>query len=653
MKTVIFIFISLISFSALMDLNAQVAINNSSTSPDPSAQLDISSTEKGMLIPRMTREERNDISSPATGLIIFQSNENAGFYYYDGSSWIPVGKEVIAIDDLLDGIGDNNNVFLGNGSGLLNEGVNNNNVGVGIETMANNSTGIFNSTLGHSALYSNTIGSYNTALGASALYGNSIGYSNVAVGNESLWNNLSGSNNVALGTAALRSNQSKSNLVAVGDSALFNNNISSFPGIQSQENTAIGSKSLFSNTSGYYNTAVGYRSMYSNSGGSSNVAIGWRALDSNTSGASNVALGLNAMRMNTTGHGNSANGYGALANNSHGDYNTAHGYLALLTNLAGNYNSAVGYKCLYFVSTGNYNTALGSSSLLSMATGDNNVALGAWADQFNQGGSNNVTIGFEAGRQINYHNASGNVFIGYRAGYNSLGNNRLYIENSESESPLIYGEFDNNKVKINGDCKISGEITINNYTLPAEDGTTGQVLETDGSGNVNWTYPSQLHYVGELIGTNGEDGIVFWVDQSGEHGLICTNGSLNSVTGIQWYNGSNVLTGASSDFDGQANTDDIIAEQGAGSYAASLCADYSSTNTNVGDWYLPSIQEFKELVQSIYEIYRATNFDSFLRLDYWTSTEFSNNTALSCDLDGVTSYSPKSNLYRVVAIRAF
>ena len=543
MKAVIFIISSIVLFSLSNDLNAQVAISNSSSSPDPSAQLDVSSSEKGILIPRMTGEERNGIISPATGLMIFQTDQIEGFYYFDGTDWIPVGKELIAIDDLLDGIGTPSSIYLGDGSGILNVGVSNQNVALGVASMANNSTGFFN-------------------------------------------------------------------------------------------------------------TAVGYRSLHSNSNGSSNVSIGWRALDSNTGGASNVAIGLNTMRLNSTGFGNTASGYSALSHNSNGDYNTVHGYEALSTNQAGDHNSAVGYQSLYF-STGSYNTALGSSSLLSMATGSNNVALGAWADQFNQGGSNNVILGFEAGRQIDNHNASGNVFIGHRAGYNSLGSNKLYIENSDSNAPLIYGEFDNNKVKINGDCEIAGEFTISNYTLPAEDGTTGQVLETDGSGNVSWAYPSQVHYVGEKIGTNGADGIVFWVDHTGEHGLICSAGVLSLVTGIQWYNGSDVLTGASSDYDGATNTGDIIDVQGSGSYAASICAEYSTPNTNPGDWYLPSIQEFRELAGSVYEIYRATNFENFLRLDYWTSTEFSDQTALSCDLDGVTSYTDKATLYRVIAIRAF
>ena len=56
--------------------------------PDASAALDITSTTGGLLVPRMTETQRDAISSPAaTGLMIYQTDGTAGFYYYNGSSW--------------------------------------------------------------------------------------------------------------------------------------------------------------------------------------------------------------------------------------------------------------------------------------------------------------------------------------------------------------------------------------------------------------------------------------------------------------------------------------------------------------------------------------------------------------------------------------
>lgn len=67
---------------------AQVGINTDNSNPDPSAMLDVKSSDKGVLIPRMTQAERDLISSPATGLMIYQTDQTTGFYYYSGSGWI-------------------------------------------------------------------------------------------------------------------------------------------------------------------------------------------------------------------------------------------------------------------------------------------------------------------------------------------------------------------------------------------------------------------------------------------------------------------------------------------------------------------------------------------------------------------------------------
>jgi hypothetical protein len=64
------------------------SINTDGSTANPSAMLDVKSTSKGVLIPRMTRTERNALVSPATGLLIFQSGpDSIGFHYYDGAKW--------------------------------------------------------------------------------------------------------------------------------------------------------------------------------------------------------------------------------------------------------------------------------------------------------------------------------------------------------------------------------------------------------------------------------------------------------------------------------------------------------------------------------------------------------------------------------------
>jgi len=64
-----------------------VGIGDASFTPEASAMLDVKSTTKGMLTPRMTEVQRDAISNPATGLLIFQIDNASGFYYEDGATW--------------------------------------------------------------------------------------------------------------------------------------------------------------------------------------------------------------------------------------------------------------------------------------------------------------------------------------------------------------------------------------------------------------------------------------------------------------------------------------------------------------------------------------------------------------------------------------
>lgn len=74
---------------AMSSVNAQnVGINANGATPNASAILDVSSTDKGLLAPRMTQTQRNAITTPATGLLIYQTDNTPGFYYYNGSGWV-------------------------------------------------------------------------------------------------------------------------------------------------------------------------------------------------------------------------------------------------------------------------------------------------------------------------------------------------------------------------------------------------------------------------------------------------------------------------------------------------------------------------------------------------------------------------------------
>ncbi|MGQ0739405.1 MAG: tail fiber domain-containing protein [Bacteroidota bacterium] len=94
--------------------------------PSPSAKLDINSVGSGLLIPRMTEAQKNSISSPATGLILYQTNNTAGFYFYNGSAW----ERLITPASLPA------NLWLTNGNHIYNS--NTGNVGIGTNSPASN-----------------------------------------------------------------------------------------------------------------------------------------------------------------------------------------------------------------------------------------------------------------------------------------------------------------------------------------------------------------------------------------------------------------------------------------------------------------------------------------------------------------------------------
>ncbi len=89
MRTLLFSLLSTVALLPGIHSFAQkgVAINTTGADAASSAMLDVSSFIKGVLIPRMTAAQRTAIASPATGLLVYQDDGTAGFYYYDGAAW--------------------------------------------------------------------------------------------------------------------------------------------------------------------------------------------------------------------------------------------------------------------------------------------------------------------------------------------------------------------------------------------------------------------------------------------------------------------------------------------------------------------------------------------------------------------------------------
>ena len=141
-------------------------------------------------------------------------------------------------------------------------------------------------------------------------------------------------------------------------------------------------------------------------------------------------------------------------------------------------------------------------------------------------------------------------------------------------------------------------------------------------------------------------GIIFYVDGSGEHGLVVSES--NQSNSLRWFNGSYLLVNAVENTvgKGQINTDSIIAVQGTGEYAASACANLSLNGYN--DWFLPSRNELNLLFQ------QRNQIGGFTEGYYWSSTEYDTTHAWNQYFPyGPQYYADKSDSACVRAIRAF
>lgn len=497
MKKQLFLFITATMLNYIvMPLSAQVAINTDGSAPDNSAMLDVKSTSKGLLAPRMTLVQRDAILNPANGLIIFCTDNNqfysnygtpvSPFWLVMNSQWLTSGGNIAyfggnvgigtltpatLVDisggnnwDLINGEGD---FRIGNGLYRLKLGVALSGGGSGaVGIMQTGQTGGYNvlslGSQGHNLLFLNGstqkvgIGTDNPATSfdvhgtfsvvdgtqgaGKVLTSDATGKTSWTNGSGSCWS-LSGNSGTSTGSNSIGTTDNVPLVLKV-------NNLPAGKIDQILYNTSFGYISMFSNTTGSFNSANGYKALYSNTTGLNNVANGYQALYSNTTGNYNVAEGSNTLIYNTTG-----------------SYNTACGYNALDLNTTGMYNTALGMYSSYSTNDG-YNTSVG------YAAGDNftfsgSTFVGAEAFPTNDGLSNCMALGYSARVDASNKVVVGNTSIssiGGYTGWTTFPSDSRYKKNVSDNVPGI--EFIRLLKPVTYNLDISAINTIQDKNIP-------------------------------------------------------------------------------------------------------------------------------------------------------------------------------------------
>jgi len=592
-KNILFIITFLFYVTASAQNNISIS-DDATYNADASAMLDVFSTTKGMLVPRMTTSQRESITNPATGLLVFDTDFSS-FFFYENSNWqnlsnsseslwsqnSSTGDIYFNTSDKNVGIGTNNPVSklavvansganpddplfeIKDESGnsifsVTSEGVrvyvkdfeDSKGVSGGFAVgkygaakgmpdttflmVTPDSTRVYSqeSTKGVSGGFA--VGKYGSAKGTAENYmhitpenylighraGDSIttGINNIYFGYESGISNKEGQNNVFIGFNTGLEVGYGSNNVFIGNAAgkglnvfgpetphanVFIGNESGYNITYGFRNTFLGDHAGYSTTSGNSNVFIGRVAGYNSDNSYANIFIGDAAGYSNKSADNNIfigqAAGYNSGLSETGGNNNVFIGKNAGTNNDTGQNNCYIGndagrdnnntYNVMFGNGAGTFATNVMRSTFLGYHAGNHsnsndNTYIGMGAGKNTESGKENVYIGSGTGYWGESGSYNVIIGKNAAR-LNTGESLGNknIIIGYEAASNFAGiSEKLIIENSDSNTPLIYGDFENDYLQINGTLNIN-----NSYTFPNIDGNNGDILTTDGMGNITWT----------------------------------------------------------------------------------------------------------------------------------------------------------------------
>ena len=195
----------------------------------------------------------------------------------------------------------------------------------------------------------------------------------------------------------------------------------------------------------------------------------------------------------------------------------------------------------------------------------------------------------------------------------------------------------------------SGTITVTGLTNGTSYTFTVKATNAAGTGTASGASNSVTPMSPIVIGQAYQGGIIFYIDGTGNHGLIAATADQSSeiIWAIAAYQNTSVPGTLTTIGSGSANTNKIIAQNGAGiTYAAGLARAY--TGGGYSDWFLPSLDELNQMY-----VQKAA-IGGFVNEYYWSSSEtYGGFVSLQRFTTGLQGYTVKSGTFSMRAVRAF
>lgn len=435
-----------------------VGINDDNTAPDNSAMLDVKSTSKGVLIPRVpltSTAVAAPVAAPATSLLVYNTQTagdvTPGFYYWNGTQWVRLASAAstgdawlltgnAGTDPTINFVGTTDNqplLFRVNGmqAGFLQDLPMGANTYFGVQTGESNATGTGNTAVGNQTLRAAPDGINNVAIGGWAMLNATDVRRNVVVGHSSGQGLTSSGDNTIIGYNA------GNNPILASHNTLIGSNTDASEALSFA--TAIGAGAIVDQSNsvilgrttdmvGVGTTAPAERlHVVGNIRNSALAGVGVRLVSSDANGnLTNFANGANGQVLTVvggvptwsaaagsgwglTGNAGTVDGTNFLGTTDNVPFNLRVNNIRAgrIENTATTGNTALGYDV---GTTGNWTTAIGARALANNdAASFGNVAVGRAAMELNTTGSQNVAVG-TAALGVNT-TGFGNVAVGQQA----------------------------------------------------------------------------------------------------------------------------------------------------------------------------------------------------------------------------------------------